>query len=379
MVVLALNVGSSSIKGALFEIFYGNPSRELARRSVERSGDDDLKGALRDLVGALTKDAGSAATIEAVGHRVVHGGERFVTPILVTAENLASLEELEALAPLHNGPSLAGVREARTLFGAEVPEIAVFDTAFHASMPERARHYAISHELAARHRIRRFGFHGLSYESIVAGFAGAAGVPGERARIVALHLGSGCSAAAIRDGRSIDTTMGLTPLEGLVMGTRSGDVDPSVVGLLSRLENVTIETVEEWLNRRSGLLGLSGLSADMRVLLEREADHAGARLAIEVFCYRARKVVSAYLGALGGADALVFTGGIGEHCPPIRERVCEGLEAFGIVLDAGRNTKAVSGSARISANAAAIAIYVIPSDEERMIALAAARVVGAAP
>ena len=314
--------------------------------------------------------------IDAVGHRVVHGGQRFVAPELVTDANEAALEALEELAPLHNGPSLEGLRVTRAIFGAAVPSVAVFDTAFHATMPEAARHYAIPAELAERHGIRRFGFHGLSYESVVAGFESVAESPGDTARIVALHLGSGCSAAAISGGRSVETSMGLTPLEGLVMGTRSGDVDAALVGLLVRREGVDVDTVEEWLNRRSGLLGLSGLSADVRVLLEREAEHAGARRALGVFCHRIRKIVGAYLAVLGGADALVFTGGIGEHSPAIRERVCDGLAALGIQLDAECNRRASGERARISADGSPIAVYVIPSDEERMIARAVVRAIG---
>ena len=210
------------------------------------------------------------------------------------------------------------MRAARAALGSDVPMVAVFDTAFHAAMPEHAYRYAIPHELAVKHGIRRYGFHGLAYRSVVARYAELTGTPLERATLVAFHLGNGCSAAAIKNGRSIDTSMGLTPLEGLVMGTRSGDVDPALIGYLARMEEVPAPEVERWLNERAGLLGLSGRSRDMRDLLAHEQDDPRARLAVDVFCHRARKYLGAYLAILGGADAVVFSGGIGEHAPEVR-------------------------------------------------------------
>jgi acetate kinase len=381
MVVLALNHGSSSIKAAVYEVRgagLGVGDEPIAQGTQEIASDGNHERALREFVAALACLDLSGASIDAVGHRVVHGGRRFTESVLLTPEREAELAGLDALAPLHNAPSLAGIRVARTIFGPDVPMIAVFDTAFHADMPERAWRYAIPADFTERHDARRFGFHGLSYRSVLHAFEGVAGVSPASARIVALHLGSGCSATAIANGRSIDTSMGLTPLEGLVMGTRSGDVDPALVGHLSRRERVPVETVEAWLNRRSGLLGLSGLSADVRVLLERAAEHSGARLALEVFCYRARKTIGAYVAALGGIDAVVFTGGIGEHAPPIRAGICEGLGAFGIELDAERNANAIGTKATISPDGARVGVYVIPSDEERVIAAEAARVLNAA-
>ena len=257
-----------------------------------------------------------------------------------------------------------------------MPMVAVFDTAFHASLPEHASHYAISSDLARRHGIRRFGFHGLSYQSVLARYCRMTGTPPERATLVVLHLGNGCSAAAIKDGRSVDTSMGFTPLEGLVMGTRSGDLDPALVGYLARKEGASIETVEEWLNGQSGLLGLSGLTHDARTLVAREADHSGARLALEVFCYRARKYVGAYLAALGGAQAVVFTGGIGENSPEIRAGILEGMEWCGVRLDPTLNSAAIGVEGRISPPDAALPTYVIPTDEELVIAHATALCVG---
>jgi acetate kinase len=306
---------------------------------------------------------------------VVHGGDRFTKPVLIDAGVLMDIERLEELAPLHNAPSLAGIRTARTALGAEVPMVAVFDTAFHASLPDHASRYAIPSDLARRHGIRRFGFHGLSYQSILLRYGRLTGRPPEDATVVALHLGGGCSAAAIRDGRSVDTSMGFTPLEGLVMGTRSGDLDPALVGYLARKEGVPVETVEEWLNERSGLHGLSGLGHDMRRLLALEAEHAEARLAIDVFCYRARKYVGAYLAAVGGAQAVLFTGGIGENSPETRARILEGMEWCGLRLDRGLNATVVGTEGRISPPDAPLPAYVIPADEELVIARDTARFV----
>jgi acetate kinase len=244
--------------------------------------------------------------------------------------------------------------------------VAVFDTAFHAGLAPEAREYAISPELARAHGIRRYGFHGLSYRSVLARYAELTGTPAERATIVALHLGAGASAAAIRAGRSVDTSMGFTPLEGLVMGTRAGDVDPAVVAHLARAERVSPEEVVHWLNERSGLLGVSGRSADVRDLLA--ADDPRAHLAVRMFCYRARKYVGAYLAVLGGADAVVFTGGIGEHVAEVRAEICRGMAWCGLVIDEERNRATVGTEGWISADGARIAAVVIPSDEERVIA-----------
>jgi len=395
MIVLALNCGSSSVKFRLIDADPGTPGGERSIASglfgglpgakavlTIRVGDlveeeqipaADHEAAVRHCLATLAEERWRLPGIAAVGHRVVHGGEQFTGSALVGASELSALEALEDLAPLHNGPSVAGIRAARAVLGEQVPMVAVFDTAFHASLPERASRYALPADLALRHGIRRFGFHGLSYQSVLARFSEMTGTPQERARIVALHLGSGCSAAAIRDGRSVDTSMGFTPLEGLVMGTRAGDLDPALPGYLARRARVGLETVEEWLHTKSGLLGLSGLSHDMRMLLAREADHAGARLAIELFCYRARKYIGAYLAALGGAEAVLFTGGIGENAPEIRARICEGMEWCGLQLDPARNRAAVGVEGRLSRDEARLQAYVIPSDEERVIARETAR------
>ena len=382
MNVLALNCGSSTIKFQVFA-FDGAGGGGVARGIIERFGDaaavrfdatgrpplrateriPDHATGIRRVVDWVSETAGRP---EAVGHRIVHGGARFVAPAIIDDDVLATIDELTPLAPLHNTPGLAGIRAARAVL--DVPMVAVFDTAFHATLPEHARAYAIPRDLAERHGIRRYGFHGLSYRSVVARYAAITAVPIERTRLIVLHLGNGASIAAVAGGRSLDTSMGLTPLEGLVMGTRSGDLDPAIVAHLARAEGVTAERVDGWLNERSGLLGLSGRSADVRELLAAEATDARARLALDVFCYRARKYIGAYLAVLGGADAVIFTGGIGEHAPEIRARICEGLDWCGLTLDASRNADARADEARISRHDAGLAVWVIPTDEERVIA-----------
>ena len=393
MVVLALNCGSSSVKFGLFQLGPGAPPGDrrqaLAHGQVDGLSTGDaivrfrigerveearapLEGheaAVRHVLARLAAEARAGLPpIEAVGHRVVHGASRFRHPVLIDDEVVVAIEALEELAPLHNRPSLAGIRTARAELGPGVPMVGVFDTAFHASLPEHASSYAISGELADRHGIRRFGFHGLSYQSVLARYCEMTQTPEEAATLVALHLGNGCSAAAIKGGRSVDTSMGFTPLEGLVMGTRSGDLDPAIVEYLTRREAVPVETVGEWLSSRSGLLGLSGLSSDMRALLAREGDHPGARLALAVFCYRARKYIGAYLAALGGAQAVVFTGGIGEHAREIRARICAGMDWCGLRLDPARNAAAVGAEGCISPPTAVLKAYVIAAGEEDVIA-----------
>lgn len=305
----------------------------------------------------------------AIGHRVVHGGDRFVEPVIVDDAVVQAIESLSELAPLHNGPALAAIRAARKALGPDVPMVATFDTAFHRTMPPRAARYAIPGELAERHGVHRYGFHGLAHRSMMERCAEMAGKPADQLRLVTLQLGAGCSAAAIQSGKSIDTSMGFTPLEGLVMGTRSGDIDPSVISFLAGREGVEPDQVLARLNEQSGLLGVSGKSADMRDLLEaaRRGDER-ASLAVEMFCYRARKYAGAYLAALGGADAVVFGGGIGEHAPEVRARICEPLGPLGLRLDTARNSALVDGEGAISVEDSPIAAYVIRVDEERIIA-----------
>ena len=317
-------------------------------------------------------DPAALSQVHAVGHRVVHGGERFSQSIVIDGAVAAEIEALSELAPLHNPACLAGIQATRAVLGSTVPMVAVFDTAFHHSLPPCARAYALPHELAARHRIRRYGFHGIAHASLVAGYAAFAGSTLEKDRIVTLQLGNGCSVTAIAGGKSIETSMGFTPLEGLVMGTRSGDLDPSIVSYLAHREHVDASEIERWLNERSGLLGMSGRSNDVRELLHAATQDERAALAIDLFCYRARKYVGAYLAVLGGADAIVFGGGIGENSPEIRARICVGMEWCGVFLDAGRNMATVGlppgSAARISQEGAEIGVYVVADDEETWIA-----------
>jgi acetate kinase len=319
--------------------------------------------------------------IEAIGHRVVHGGSRFLQPTRLDDSVIAALDALGELAPLHNGPALAAIRAARAVSGTRIPMVAVFDTAFHHTMPAWAAQYALPEPLTARHAIRRYGFHGLAHRFMSERYAALRAAPGDHVpqavrdtpapqhRIITLQLGSGCSAAAIAAGCSVDTSMGFTPLEGLMMGTRCGDIDPAIPGFLARQEGVDLATIDTWLNTASGLLGISGHSRDMRELLAAEAQgNTRVALAINMFCYRVRKYIGAYLAALNGAEALVFGGGIGEHAPGIRARICAQMEWCGLTLDATRNTAAQGTEARISADAARLHAYVIPVDEASVIA-----------
>jgi len=404
--VLVLNCGSSSVKFQLIDTGAGpRDERALARGMVERIGGQallhleahgerrapqvtpvrDHRGAVDVALRALAGGAGgepvlgSLAEVEAVGHRVVHGGEAFRAPVRIDARVLEGIEACIELAPLHNPANLRGIRAAGELLGAGVPQVAVFDTAFHATMPEPAYVYAIPYQYYRRHRVRRYGFHGSSHQFLCERYAELAGLAAEQVNIITLHLGNGCSACAVRAGRSVATSMGFTPLEGLVMGTRSGDVDPSLVEFLVHKEGMDVHEVDAMLNRHSGLLGLSGLTSDMRELLAEEAEHQDrrVRLAIDVFCRRVRHYVGAYLAELGGADAVVFSGGIGENAPAVRARACHGLEWLGLVLDEARNEALTGGGEGcISAQGSRLAAWVIPTDEERLIARETARVLG---
>ena len=400
MIVLVVNCGSSSVKFQVLDVTDAAEAapRRLARGAVNRIGGHaavrlettsgqtfcatedvaDHRAAVERTL-AWARATGLLGRIEAVGHRVVHGGDRFEGPAVLNDDAVKAIEALAPLAPLHNTPSLAGIEACRSVLGPDMPMVAVFDTAFHATLPDVARRYAIPSELADRHRIRRYGFHGTSYRSVLTSYARLTGGPVEAARLVVLHLGSGCSAAAIAHGRSVDTSMGLTPLEGLVMGTRSGDIDPGLIGYLQRQTGVRLEEIERWLQEGSGLLGLSGRSANVTDLLAAEASDPAARLALEVFCHRARKYVGAYLAVLGGADAVIFTGGIGEGAPEIRARILSGLEWFGLALDPEANAGATGKAACIGAAGARVGTWMIPTDEEAVIARDTVDTVAAMP
>jgi acetate kinase len=405
MTVLAINSGSSSLKFKVVE-FGESPEPRGSRQpgiryegSVEEIGPAARLLFRRDgitipqatravathaeavqwmmrLLEESSRQEGRALSIDAIGHRVVHGGELFYEPVRLDDHVLAAIDHLAELAPLHNPGCIAGIKGAGAATGSRIPMVAVFDTGFHRSIPPKASTYAIDSDLARKHGIRRYGFHGLAHASLARMCAAAVNRPLATLRLITLQLGNGCSATAIDRGRSVDTSMGFTPLEGLVMGTRSGDVDPAVVGHLVRKEGLLVDEVERLLNQRSGLLGLSGLSNDMREILKAAEGKPDSRaaLALDLFCYRARKYIGAYLAALGGADAIVFGGGIGERSPVIRSRICDGMDWCGLRLDPLRNEAAValaSGEAtKISDDTAQLACYVAGVDEEVEIALA---------
>lgn len=391
--VLVLNAGSSSLKYRLLD---GESGVAEATGSVERIGESsgrlthsvggedhteerpiaDFEDALRSALDAFDRHgpAIDRDQLAAVGHRVVHGGDLFAEPVVVDDRLLATVEDLVPLAPLHNPANLEGLRVAMQLFP-DVPQVAVFDTAFHQTMPEHAYTYAIPRAWREEHRIRRYGFHGTSYAFVSRRAAELLGRPLEDTHLVVLHLGNGASAAAVRGGRSVDTSMGLTPLEGLVMGTRSGDLDPAVHGHLHRELGWSLEEIDRALYRESGLLGLSGVN-DFRELEQRRAGgDSAASLAFDVYAYRVRKYVGAYYAALGELHAVVFTGGVGQHSPELRAAALDGLSRLGIELDASRNEDRSSSARFVSADGSPVAVLVVPTDEEWEIARQALEVV----
>lgn len=401
MNILVLNCGSSSVKFQLIatdlEQIAGNTDQRLARGVIERIGGEAIitlqaEGAkaqrraapVRDhraaveliLRWAYAEDSGiagiqSVADINAVGHRVVHGGERFTHSVLITDDVMHGIEDCIDLAPLHNPANIKGILAAREVFGTGLPQVAVFDTAFHQTLPDYAYLYALPYQYYRRHRIRRYGFHGTSHRYVAYRYRQLLGLERDSTNVISLHLGNGCSAAAIRHGDSMDTSMGLTPLEGLVMGTRSGDIDPAIVDFIAAKEGLSAREVETLLNKQSGLMGISGLTNDMRELLDEahENNDRRALLAIEIFCYRARKYIGAYLAAMGGADALIFTGGIGENSADVRSKICQGLEWMGLRLHEEANQLQTAGrEGEISEPDSRLKAFVIPTDEELLIA-----------
>ena len=386
--ILVVNCGSSSIKYKLFDadslkgvssgllerigsrpaFLRHETSGASAKREVDVSNHrQGLELILRVLLEAEPKAIGSLEEIVAVGHRVVHGGDSFFESILVDEKVLEALRKWSHLAPLHNPPNIAGIEAARSLLP-RVPQVAVFDTAFHQTMPETAYLYAIPFELYEKLGIRRYGFHGTSHKYVAQKAAEIIGEPIEKLRIITCHLGNGCSITAVKNGRSIDTSMGFTPLEGLVMGTRSGDIDPSIVFYLIG-EGFSPREVEDMLNKKSGLLGVSGVSNDIRdVEREAEAGSKRARLALEIFAYRAKKYIGAYAAALGGFDVLVFTGGIGENDPLMRRMICENMGFLGLEIDEEANRSTVGKTGVISGEQSRVRVLVIPTDEELAIA-----------
>ena len=400
MNILVLNAGSSSLK---FQVIATDLPRiqkdadeRLCRGYVERIGGEAIitietrtgprqkvTAPVRNISAALdyvlrwlaseksgVPEIGSLSDVHAVGHRVVHGGEVFRESAIVTDEVLQGIEDCIDLAPLHNPNNVKGILAVREVFGRGLPQVAVFDTAFHTSLPDHAFLYALPYHLYARHRIRRYGFHGTSNRYVAYRYRTIRQLTQEQTNVVTLHLGNGCSATAIKNGRPVDTSMGMTPLEGLVMGTRSGDLDPAILSLIATKEGLSITEVESLLNTQSGLLGISGVTNDMKVLLRelREHDDRRIRLAIEIFCYRARKYIGALFACMGGAEAVIFTGGVGENAPEIRARICEGLEWAGLRLEPDRNAQTIGREAQISTDDSKVQAWVIPTDEELLIA-----------
>jgi acetate kinase len=363
--VLVLNTGSSTLK---FQVVDADDGRSLLSHQVEHVDDDADRERSLDAVDAELARAGlGAADLAAVGHRIVHGGPDLVRPTLVDDDVVAQIEEAGELAPLHNPPAVAAVRRARERFP-DLPHVAVFDTAFFADLPAASATYALDAELAERLRIRRYGMHGISHEYVASAAAEHLGADVAELDQIVLHLGNGASASAIRGGRPLDTSMGLTPLEGLVMGTRAGDLDPGVVVHLLRHGGFDVDGLEDLLHHRSGLAGLGG-HADFRDLVEAvTAGDARARTAYDVYVARIRKYVGAYLAVLGGADAITFTAGVGEHAPGLRRDALRGLERLGIEVDDARNERPTDGPRVISTDRSSVRVLVVPTNEELQIA-----------
>jgi acetate kinase len=392
MKVLVINSGSSSIKYQLFDMSdktvlakglleqIGEAESRLTHRSLTRVGDSvevTRKQPVTNhqvgfqLIGDVLNQSGAvvdSSELFGIGHRVVHGGEAFQTPALIDEKVVTAIRALIPLAPLHNPANLAGI-EVALKFAPRVPQVAVFDTAFHQSVPPQAFRYALPNDLYRDHNVRRYGFHGTSHFYVAKQAAGHLKRALASLNLITLHLGNGASVTAIANGKSVDTSMGMTPLEGLIMGTRSGDIDPAIIFYLGRQTGLAPDEIESLLNKNSGLKGICGLN-DMRAIAQSAAEgDASARLAIEMYCYRIKKYIGAYHAVLGEVDALVFTGGIGENAADIRLRSCEGLSCFGIEVDAKRNQLKSKTSGAIQSDRSRVKILVVPTDEELEIAV----------
>jgi acetate kinase len=412
MNILVINCGSSSLKFQIIEtdleLIEKYADRCLAKGLIENIGSQalitikveggptlktsavirDHKQAISYVINWITsEDANipgikSIDDIHAVGHRTVHGGETFHHSVRIDNDVIKCLEDNIDLAPLHNPANIKGIKAAKDVFGPSVPQVAIFDTSFHQTMTEENYLYAIPYQYYRRYKIRKYGFHGTSHRFVAYRYRILEGIKREHTNIITLHLGNGASACAIKGGKSIDTSMGFTPLEGLVMGTRCGDIDPSIIEFISHKEQSSIDEIFAVLNKRSGLLGISGLTNDMRDLLEEEAEHQDRRaiLAIKMFSGRIKKYIGAYLAQMNGCDAICFTGGIGENAAEIRWRSCSNLEWLGIKLDKELNDNTVRGKEGIiSTKDSKVKVYVIPTNEELIIARDACRVVLNAP
>jgi len=364
--ILVINCGSSSLKASLYKTDKGVCTKLI---DAHLKGVNDPSTGLAGIFESFAKAGFSFEPSLRVGHRFVHGGDKYRSSILLNAEVIKELEKLSWLAPLHNDICLAGIKTCIDYFGEAVPQIAVFDTAFHRTMPPIASNYALPRDITAKYPIQHYGFHGISHAYLAQTYAKHVG-QNEQTKIITLHLGNGCSMAAIRGGKSMDTSMGFTPAEGLIMSTRAGDIDAAIVEFLCVQEKKTPVEIMQILNSRSGLLGVSGISPDMKVLLDSKDDHA--RLAVDMFCYRAVKYLGGYIAALGGVEALIFSAGIGENSPEIRCDIARRMEWFGIKMDDHANSQAKGlppGAIRkISQPDSTAALYVIATDENAFIA-----------
>ena len=396
MKVLVINCGSSSLK---YQLIDSRSEEVLAAGLCERIGIDgrmthtpssgntvvkndplpDHGAAIQAVLSALTDKAhgviSSLGEIGAVGHRLVHGGEKFAASVIINDEVIAEVEACNDLAPLHNPANLIGVRACRQIMP-DVPMVGVFDTAFHQTMPPKAYLYGIPHQYYQEHKVRRYGFHGTSHNYVSQRVHHLAELDPDNSRVIVCHLGNGASVTAVKNGKSVDTSMGLTPLEGLIMGTRSGDLDPGVIEYIAKKEHLTLEEVLKVLNKESGVLGLSGVSSDFRDLTEAmEQGNEQAAVAVEAFCYRVAKHIGAYTAALNGVDAIVFTAGIGENAAHIRSMICDYLGFLGITIDEEKN--AVRGKEmEISTPDSKVSVFVIPTNEELAIARETAALLG---
>ncbi len=410
MNILVLNCGSSSLKFQLIatdlDRIENNDDRRVAHGTIERIGGAalitlmaegkipqrsaapirDMRSAVETIVRWIVSDASEIADmngladIQAIGHRVVHGGEHFSESVIITEEILRGIEDCIELAPLHNPANISGILAAREIFGKGIAQVAVFDTAFHQTLPEKSFLYALPYQLYRRHKIRRYGFHGTSNRYVSYRYRTLLNMEREQVNVIALHLGNGCSATAIKGGKSIDTSMGMTPLEGLVMGTRAGDFDPAIIDFIAAKEGLSALEIESLVNKQSGLLGVSGLTNDMRELLAESKENGDrrSRLAIEMFCYRASKYIGSYLAAMNGTDAIIFTGGIGENSSEVRRLICDNLSWLGVELDPHLNESMINGNEGvISKDGSPLKIFVIPTNEELLIARDTVRLIAA--
>lgn len=400
MKVLVLNCGSSSVKYTFYDM---DGEQQLALGNIEciglpeayfnhqNAGDAAIKEAckvsnhvaavdliLKNLVESKRAVITDMREISAIGHRVVHGGEKFSASVTITDEVMEDIKACFVMAPLHNPHNYDGIQACQELLP-EVPQIAVFDTAFHQTIPRNAYFYALPFSLYKKYNIRRYGFHGTSHQYVGERAAQLLGRPFEELKIITCHLGNGCSITAIKNGKSVDTSMGFTPLEGLVMGTRCGDIDPAIIIHLLAYENIGREDLYDLLNKKSGLLGISGLANDMRIILKSAADGAErSQLAIDVYCYRIKKYIASYLGVMNGADALVFTAGVGANSPTIRKKSCQEMENLGVLLDEHSNANTISTEGTISQPGSKVKVLVIPTNEELMIARETMKILGRA-